>query len=446
LLVYVAVLALLLAASRTGLAAGVAAVGLWLALSERRVEGALLGLAGAVPAVGLAAWAFTRPALVDDGQSSSDRVRDGAVFAVLALAGAAVVAVLVVWGLRRGLRRRQEAGRALGLGAAGAAAVAFAALLLAVGNPVSWAADRFADDTAAANDPTRLGSLSSNNRTEWWGEAWEVFRADPLAGAGAATFEIARKRYRDSAVDVTQPHSVPLQVLADGGVVGLVLLLALVASGAAVLVAVLRRLGGEERAAVVALAVLPAAWLLHGLADYDLDFLAVTAPPLFALGVLSSAGQAAVRVRRPRWAVAAVAVALVAFGALAAPPLAERGVETSLRALERGDFERAADAADLAGTVDPFSLEPPIARARVAQLRGDEAAALDAYADAVRLQPENPEPWALLGTYELSLGDECTAYRHLNEAYTLDPSGRRWAPGGPLDVARDAVNAGACER
>ena len=39
----------------------------------------------------------------------------------------------------------------------------------------------------------------------------------------------------------------------------------------------------------------------------------------------------------------------------------------------------------------------------------------------------------------------CAAYQFLNKAYTLDPAGQQWVEGGPLDVARDAVNAGACE-
>ena len=39
----------------------------------------------------------------------------------------------------------------------------------------------------------------------------------------------------------------------------------------------------------------------------------------------------------------------------------------------------------------------------------------------------------------------CAAYEFLNEGYTRDPAGRQWVPGGPLDVARDAVNEGACE-
>ena len=153
LLVYLATVTILLAASRTGVAAALVAVGLWLWLADRRVEGALLGLAGAVPAALLAGWAFTRPALVDDGQAHSDRVRDGAWFA-----------------RDRGARRRGgRRGRAVGVGAGAAAATrdrprararqrgvvvlaGLVALVIAVGNPVSWGWDQFASERA----PRRL--------------------------------------------------------------------------------------------------------------------------------------------------------------------------------------------------------------------------------------------------------------------------------------------------
>jgi O-Antigen ligase len=444
LLVYAATLVVLLAASRTGLFAAAGAVALWLVVADRRVEGALAGLAGAVPALALAGWAFSRPALVDDGQAHADRVRDGAVFGALALVGAAFVTLLVVWGLRRGLHRRREVGRALAVGAAGAAAVALVALVVAVGNPVAWAADQFSENGATTNAPSRLLQASSNNRWRWWNEAWDVWRADPLVGSGAGSFEVARKRYRSDALPVSQPHSVPLQGLSDGGIVGLALFVAAVAAGVAVAVAALRRLGGEERAAATALAVLPAAWLLHGLADYDLDFLATTAPPLFALGVLGSAGRAWHVVRRPAWVVAVVAVALAVIASLAAPPLADRGVAASTRALERRDFGRAVDLAQRARSLDPFALEPIRALAFARELQGDRAGALAAYRDGVDAQPDNPRSWELLGRYEFSLGDLCSAYRDLNEAYTRDPNGSQWSRGSELDRARDYVNAGRC--
>ena len=47
--------------------------------------------------------------------------------------------------------------------------------------------------------------------------------------------------------------------------------------------------------------------------------------------------------------------------------------------------------------------------------------------------------------FEFEVRDNmCAAYRFLNEAYTRDPVGNQWVEGGPLDIARDAVNAGGC--
>ncbi|MBA2383272.1 MAG: tetratricopeptide repeat protein, partial [Actinobacteria bacterium] len=84
------------------------------------------------------------------------------------------------------------------------------------------------------------------------------------------------------------------------------------------------------------------------------------------------------------------------------------------------------------------------AQARVREAARDFDAARRAYADGVRLQPENPASWFELGTFEESRGDLCAAYVHLNEAYTLDPAGTQWVEGGPLDRARAFVNAGNC--
>ena len=92
-LAYAAVVAVLLAASRAGVAAAVLGIVLWLWLRRDRVEAALLALVAIVPATVVAGWAFTRPALVEDGASHADRVADGAWFGLLLVVGAALVAV-----------------------------------------------------------------------------------------------------------------------------------------------------------------------------------------------------------------------------------------------------------------------------------------------------------------------------------------------------------------
>ena len=440
-LAYAAVVAVFLTASRAGVAAAVLGTVLWLWLRRDRVEAALLALVAIVPATVVAGWAFTRPALVEDGASHADRAAGGAWFGLLLVCGGALVAVGARELARRPLspaRRRRVARLLRGF----AFAVVFVTVVGLVAN-----AGRIADEfrgEEVRNDPGRFASLSSNNRLAWWGEARDIFEADPLSGAGANTFEVARKRYRDVASSVTQPHSVPLQFLAGTGVMGLGLLLGVVAAAAAAAVGAVRRFDGSERDAAAALAVALALWLVHALVDYDWDFVAVTGPAFFAAGVLAAVGRPPRRGAFPFAAAAAGALALAAAISVVTPWLAERSVRKVNTALERGDVDAARDAAERARSLDPLSLEPLFARARVEEAADDDAAALAAYRRAAALQPDNPVPWYELGLYEFHLGDRCSAYVHLNRAYTLDPSGLQWQQGSELDQARDWVNDGNC--
>jgi len=444
LLTYAATLALLLTLSRAGVLAGAAVVSLWLALSRERVEGGLLLVASAGPAVLVGAWAFTRPALVEDVASRADREADGTVFGVLALVGAGVallLATLVVPRLGESARRRSS--RALV--AIALVCVVGAVVALGVGAADALSSGRSCSEVV--NDPGRLPSLDPNNRWCWWNEAWDVYAGHAPEGAGAGSFEVARKRYRVDARNVLQPHSVPLQQLADGGLVALGLFVLLVASGAWVCSCAVRRLDGDERAAAVALVAAPAAYLLHVLVDYSWDFLAVTAPTLLALGVLAAAGRAPRAAARAPWLAAGAGVAAVlVLVTFSMPRLADRAVRESTRALDAGDFERARDRAQWARFLNPLSVEPLWALARLEERRGVLRKAEGRYVQATELQPDNPETWYALGLFEFEARRRmCAAYTFLNESYTRDPSGSQWTPGGPLDVARDAVNAGACE-
>jgi hypothetical protein len=442
LLVYVATLSLLLTLSRAGVVAGIAVVALWLFLSSERIEGGLLLLTAGLPAGLVAAWAFTRPALVEDGAARSDRVSDGVVFGILTLIGAAFVMAAV--GARRPLGElaRRRMGRALA--AAAAVAVAAAAVLFAIA---------FADAVSGrescsevVNDPSRLTSLDPNNRWCWWNEAWDVFADHAPEGAGAGTFEVARKRYRVDARNVAQPHSVPLQHLSDGGIASFALFLALIAAAAATCLCALRRLVGSEHAAATALVAAPAAYLIHALVDYDWDFLAVTAPTMVALGVLAAAGRpGGGQLRRLPVGAAATLVAVAMLVSFTAPWLSDRYVRASTRSLDEGDLRQAKDEARKGRGLNPVAVGPLFARARIAEREGRIKGAEDRYLKAVSLQPENPETWYALGIFEFQVrGNLCAAYEFLNEAYTRDPAGNQWVEGGPLDVSREAVNQGAC--
>ena len=444
LLVYLAMLSLLLTLSRAGILVAVGLLVLWLTLSSERVESGLLLAASAGPAVLVGIWAFTRPALTEDVATRSDRIADGKVFGGLALVGIAVVVVLVALGVGRTLSQstRTRLGRGLVALAVLSAAGAIAVLGVATADAVS--AGRSCSEVV--NDPSRLGSLDPNNRLCWWSEAWDVYTGHAPQGAGAGSFEVARKRYRPDARNVLEPHSVPLQQLADGGVVALGLFLALIGSAALVCVCALRRLDRSERAAAVPLVAAPAAYLGHALVDFNWNFLAVTAPTMVALGVLVGAGrEPGARRKRPVLAVSAVLATLVVLASFSFPRVADSMERSSTRALAADDLERARDRALWARLFNPLSVDPIFALARIDESRGWPGYAERRYIQAVELQPDNPATWYTLGIFEFErLRNLCATYRFLNNAYTLDPAGSQWVDGGPLDVARDAVNEGGC--
>ena len=273
-----------------------------------------------------------------------------------------------------------------------------------------------------------------------------------MRGAGAGTFRVARTVFREDGTPVAEPHSVPLQLLAGGGIVALLLLVAFVCTAALGSARGLGRLHGGEREAAVALAALPLVYGVHALVDYDSDLVAVTVPTLVVIGVLLGAGLPTLaRVGRLVPTMVAAAGCALAVS-LAAPWASERAVTRSSILIDRGDLTAAAARAAAARRLNPLSIDAVYQSAYVASSAGDFAGATRWYEKATSMQPENAETWLSLGTFLFALyerggrsADACAAYGALNHAYTLDPKGRQWVAGGSLDIVRDAVNNGACE-
>jgi hypothetical protein len=426
-LLYAAMVVAALTLSRGAIAAGVVAVIAWLWLERRRVETLAAIVVAGVPAAVVAAVGFALDGITSDGQPRSVRAHDGWIFGLVVLAGlAAVVAAAYLLRVREVSARAQSGARRV--------AIVLSVLALAglVGaTVVGW--NDFVDPPSgggAPSSPERLTRASSNHRWEWWGESWQIFRDHPLDGSGAASFRLAHRLFRSGVTyDAVEPHDLPLQVLAESGIVGFVLL-AVIVGGAGV--AVRERFRDDDRTPVVALAVAALAWAVHALVDIPYEFLAVTAPFFFVLGVLFARPGPRVARGDVTWAVGLAGIAACAILSLAAPALAEKR-------LAEGRF-------DEARTLNPVSVEPVLALALRAEIRGRELRALQLYHEAVDLQPENPTAWEQLGLFELKTRKNyCAAYQALNQAYTLDRNDYRiFYKGGPLDVARAKVNAGAC--
>ena len=401
-LLYFAVVALLLTYSRFGVALACVAAVAWILLERDRVESivacALAGGAGAA----VFGIALSLSGITSDLQPRATRTHEGWIFLLVLLAGAGLVALVVLALLRLPpptVERRRVVERVAGAAALVLLLAGLAVAIVKAGTIWHEFTNPAANQTV--NTTTHLLQTGSGNRWSWWQEAWHGFTAHPLGGSGAGTFRFTDLRLRHTS-DVTalEPHNTPLQFLSETGIVGFLLY---VSVAAAVLTSAWRRRGG----AVTALGIVVAAFFAHTIVNYDWSFLAVCGPFLLLAGVLVSRPPAEKRMGQPLVAAAAVVFALGCVYSLTAPWLAQR-----IQATSASDLKRAHD-------YDPLSTN---VLTEWAVFEGGNRG-VKLFRDALALEPTNASVWYDLASYYAASSDWKNAYFALSEAYRYDPYG-----------------------
>jgi tetratricopeptide (TPR) repeat protein len=429
-LLYAAVLVTLLTYSRVGVVLALAAAVAWITLERERVEAIAASVLAALVGGGVFGAALALPGITSDGQSHALRAHDGWIFALAVLAGAAAAGG-TAFALARAEARRPLTGAARRriVWAASIAALVLLAAAAAAGAAFAHRIWReFANPATSqiSSGSSRALSLSSSNRWRWWQEEWQAFTEHPLAGTGAGTFQLTDWRLGQSfLVTAEEPHSIPLQFLGELGIVGLLAYLGAAAAAVVGVVAARRRAFEPERAAVTALALAAAVFLLHNVVDYDWNFVATCGPFLLLTGLLLGRAAPPARVGAPRRLLAAVALLAAAAAAvysLAAPWLAQR-------AIAAGDYAEA-------HRYDPLSTE---ALSLLAASSSNLEQAAKLYRDEVALEPENGYTWYDLGSFYYANGAYGLAYQALSQSWKWFPQGPAGKPCGLLDQARHKV-------
>jgi hypothetical protein len=396
LLVYVAFVAILLTQSRGGLLLATVAAAVWLVLEPNRYEPAFRLAVALPPALVVGAFGLALDGVAEDGQPHSERLTDGLLLGLALVLGAALVVALA---------RLDVPMRFLKPAAYVVVPVVVASFLF-----VGIRAIADFSDPVTPESPTRLVEGSSNNRAQWWEEAARGFADNPVVGNGAAAFQVTHRRYRESNVEVREPHSLPLQLLTETGIVGFALFAGAVAAAALAI----RR----ERALVLAVAL----FAVGVLYDIHWDFTAAGALAFATLGVLLPRGER-VGGRESLWAAGVAALALAGVYSLGAPWFAERHVDQAYEAIDAGDLGTGAERARRARTLNPTSVEPLFALGFVEFARGQFDRAREYYARATEVQPENRETWFQLGLLEYEVERYSDALGRFNRMYALDPRG-----------------------
>jgi hypothetical protein len=307
--------------------------------------------------------------------------------------------------------------RAFDVALAVVAVVAVAGGLVAAGGPVRLA-DRVQHAFSAPPPKVtgdlnqRLFNFSGNGRVTLWKSAWAEYKAHPLLGAGAGSYEQYWLQHRPEGMKVRDAHSLYLETLAELGPIGLALLLVALA----IPLTALRR--ARRQPLVPALAGAYVAYLAHAAVDWDWEILAVTLTALFCgAGILIAArtGDEKPLTPRVRYGIVGLVLAVmaVAFVGLVG------NIELSRAATAAGNGNWAASARDAkrAETWAPWSSQPWQALGEAQLGAGDLAAARASFRTAIRKSPKDWNLWFDLARASLGRAQA----RALAQAARLNP-------------------------
>ncbi len=473
----VLLLTLLLAYSRGALAALVLGVAVWFFIVPLRLRGAAVLISGAVAAGAVAAWDFKTSALSSEKVPIAEATGAGHELGALTIA---MVLLLTMLGVGVSFATGRRAPTPASRRRAGTVLLCLLGVLILVAGAalahsrrgftgtISHAVNRLTDTHAKVpNTPGRLTAIASV-RAQYWDEALKVFKAHPALGAGADGYDVARLRYLTGPLPAKHAHGFLVQTLADLGLVGLGLVLALLgtwmaAAGRATHPFNRRwrswrelRAGNypawrplqdraltrytPERIGMLTMLCLVVVFAAHSLIDWTWYVPGNAIPALICAGWLAGRGPLAPARAAPppgrsalerllpeggpgslRLAIAAavlIAALLVAYTQWQ-PLRAEQKSESALAMLAT-DPKGAHSTVDAAVSADPLSVEVLFALSHIQEASGEHGASRQTLARAVRLQPSNPKTWLELGRYDLASNPHA-ALNEFRAAIYLDP-------------------------
>jgi len=474
----VLLLTLLLAYSRGALVA--LAVGLlaWFCVVPLRLRSASVLIVGGLGAVAVAGWDFSTNALSSEHVPLAEQIAAGhqlgaliaAMVVALTLAG---VAIGFWTGTRPPARAlRNQAGTGL-LALIAIALILFAGALAhsrrGFTGSISHAVDALTNPNAPVppNTPGRLTAVASV-RARYWKEALQVFEAHPALGSGAEGFATAHLRYMTVPLEVRHAHGFVVQTLADLGLMGLLLALALLltwmaaagrathpfnrrwsswrewrnlrAGGPRPGWRAVRQAYGPERIGMLAMVCLVVVFGVHSLVDWtwyvpgDACVALLCAGWVAGRGPLGSLRREARpdtsedadipshgRPSRLRMALAGAGIVLALLAAWSQwQPQRSEDARVQAEALLANDPSGATAAAQSAVSRDPLSIEALATLSTVQGATGHPVRARATLERAVRLQPSNPVSWLQLGRYDLTSNPRA-ALHEIQAAIYLNP-------------------------
>lgn len=312
-------------------------------------------------------------------------------------------------------------------GTIAAVAVGGFAFVERAGNPVAWGQEKweaFKTDETAGQEQSRYLSASGSGRYVLWEAAWKDFVSEPVLGVGTYNYEATYYQLRERPIGYSRfPHMLPLEVLAERGVIGGALFFGFLGT---CLAAGLRKrfaeLNAEGRAQVGAIIAGVAYWCVHSSAEWFWQIPAVTMPAVIYLAMLVAPWDRGVAAEDApaRWPLraAGIGIAMLMMTTVAPIYVSDRYVEQSLASTNpRAALENIERAQDF------YPLNSRLAQreAELAAQIEDWPRATQAYDRAIRLNPEHYAPYALSASFHERRGRAEEALALYRKALKLNP-------------------------
>jgi O-Antigen ligase len=362
-----------------------------------------------------------------------DAIRSAAERSLLVAVAVGAFWAVASWAVAAARTRSPGLGRSLprvsavALGAI--AVVAAVGAVAAVGDPAGKVSDQYEAFTELkpAEGSSRFTS-GGGNRYDYWRIAWNQFTAHPLNGVGAGNFDRTYFLERRTTEDVRQAHSIEMQALGDGGLVGAILI-------AAFLVAVFAgawrrsralRLGQPGIAVVAAALGTFTVWLGQTSVDWLHLIPGLTGLALGAAAILLLPPEPEVecgpRLRRiPVAATIAIVLAGIAAVVFIGRPTMALHLQTQAGEEVATQPLQALDKVGESLSLNPEAIQSYYVKAAALARLDAYLPARQALLEATDREPHNYVSWALLGDLATRRGDVPAAIRAYRRAASLNP-------------------------
>jgi hypothetical protein len=436
--------------------AALVCIAFWFAVVPLRLRALSVLAIGGLASAGVVGWTLRQPSLSNDKVALAARTSAGHRLG-LVLVAALVLAFLAALVLRFAAERSPlsaERRRKLAIAALVAVALIPVAGIGALAHSSRGVFGEISHGwhdltTPNAQQPSSTASrLTSTGSMQalYWSYALDVFDSSPVVGAGAGAYPIADQRFMTGPALANNAHSYVFQTLADLGLLGLALSLAVaIGWGFAALRAIgplrARAPGGSsaERIGLLTLLAVVVTFAVHSAVDWTWFVPGDAVIALVCAGWVAGRGPATERHPRARpslarltgspaaaaAAAAAIALALVIAWSQWQPLRSQQAASAGADALANGNVNTAR-ADELAAIArNPLDITPLIYLGDSYARAGRLGLAQATFDRAIALQPSNAASWKALWQFDTQNNYDPLAGQHaLYAAIDLNP----WDP------------------